>query len=53
MSKSVTALIQDRSDVLLIFAKEALSSSPTESKLFQVITESKDDDQTIQFLMGG
>ena len=44
-------LLQDRSDVLLRFAKETLSSSPTASKLFQNITESKDDDKIVQFLL--
>ena len=44
-------LLQDRSDVLLRFANETLSSSPTASKLFQNITESKDDDKIVQFLL--
>ena len=44
-------LLQDRSDILLRFAMETLSSSPTASKLFQNITESKDDDKIVQFLL--
>ena len=44
-------LLQDRSHVLLRFAKETLSSSSTASKLFLNITESKDDNKFIQFIL--
>ena len=43
--------LRDRSDVLLRFARETLSSSPLACQLFQRITESKDDNKFVQFVL--